>query len=724
MYTTMMELLKFFIILLRLNCVFGESVYVLEGNPVCLHTNVTDTQEVYLMWSFRSSIIAKLDGATQEISLYDVDEGIFEDRLQLDNRTGSLTINDIRTKHSGLYQLKIISDQTSIKTFTLTVQDVFFAGLENKREGDSVTLNTGWTEMNKHNLLVWMFGPLNPDVHLAEIRINTYNITYGFDERYTDRVHLNHESGSLTIRDLKPTDTGVYQLQITNNKETIYRRFNVFVGSAEPGPSSGFIVLICAAVLLPLLGILVVFYYRQKYSNLKDEMKTVSVMEGNSAKLTTGISETQSDQEIIWRFAAKVIARFQKKKDNVSYSDDERFRNKLHLNPETGDLTINDIKIPISGDYHLVITNRTKISKSKRFKVVVRVDTLKVTEGETVILQTGVSQLQNDEKIRWRYGPKETIIAAIDGRNKEKSFNTNDEEFKRRIHLNDQTGSLTITNIKVRDAGGYELHIKSRNTTSYKRFNVLVWFNTLKHTAGDSVTLKTEISELQADARILWTFGDKNTTIAEINRASGHVSVYDGNDERFRDRLKLNEEKGDLTITNISRGHSEFYNLQITTSAENVCKRFMLIANEKLESVMEGDSVTLQPDDADIQRVHVMMLWMFGPDDNLIAKADKRQKILYDGADGRFKGKLDLNKDSGSLTISNINTKHAGLYKLQIISNTQTKYKRFTVTVTVRGSRERDCSQDSQTEFFYLQYKPHISNSMCFLCYANTIRNE
>ncbi|KAI7790977.1 hypothetical protein IRJ41_006156 [Triplophysa rosa] len=704
----MMEPLMSVIILLRLNSVFGESVSVLEGNPVCLHTNVTDMQKVYLIWSYRSSIIAKLDAATQEISLYDVDEGIFEDRLQLDNRTGSLTINDIRTKHSGLYQLKIISHQTLTKTFSLTVQDVFFAGLENKREGDSVTLNTGITEMKKHNLMMWMFGPLNPDVLLAEIKINTHNITYGFDERYTDRLHLDHESGSLTIRDLKPTDTGVYQLQISNNKETIYKRFNVFVDDAEPGLSSGFIALICAAVLLPALGVLGVVYFRCKYSNLKDERKTVSVMEGNSARLKTGTSEIQRDHEIVWRFGAKgpVIAQFQKKTDNISYSDDERFRNKLHLNRETGDLTINDIKITISGDYHLDITNRTKINRSKRFKVVVRVDTLKVTEGETVELQTGVSQLQSDEKIQWRCGPKDVIIAEIDGKTKETSFNTNDEQFNHRLHLNDQSGSLTITNIKNTDAGGYELHIKSRNTTSYKRFNVLVWFHTLKHTAGDSVTLHTGVCELKGDDRILWTFGDKNTTIAEINRAGGHVWVYDGNDERFRDRLKLNEQNGDLTITNISRGHSDVYNLQITTSADNtctsadntctstnnMCKRFMLIANEKLESVMEGDSVTLHPDDADIQRDDVMMLWMFGPDDNLIAKADQNQKILYDGADGRFKEKLHLNDQRGSLTITNINTKHAGLYKLHIISNTHTKYKRF--RVTVRGNRERDGSQD------------------------------
>lgn len=110
---------------------------------------------------------------------------------------------------------------------------MFFAGLENKREGDSVTLNTAVTDMKKHNLMMWMFGPLNPDVHLAKLIINTHNISYGFDERYRDRLDLDHQTGSLTIRHLKTTDTGVYQLQITNNKETIYKRFNVFVGKIK-----------------------------------------------------------------------------------------------------------------------------------------------------------------------------------------------------------------------------------------------------------------------------------------------------------------------------------------------------------------------------------------------------------------------------------------------------------------------------------------------------------
>ncbi|XP_065099354.1 uncharacterized protein [Paramisgurnus dabryanus] len=563
----MKKMLLFFIVSLSLNAVFGEEVSVLEGNVVSFNTEVTDIRKVYLIWLYRGAIIAKMNEGN--INLYDTDDGIFEDRLQLDNQTGSLTINDIRTKHAGLYQLKIITNETFIKTFSLTVQNVFFAGVENKREGYSVTLNTGVTEIKKYNKMKWMFGPSNPDVRLAEIIIND-SISYDFDERYRDRLHVDHQTGSLTIRDLKTTNTGVYQLQISNSKETIYKRYNVFV----------------------------------------DEMKTMSVNEENSATL-----------------------------------------------------------IP------------------RRWEV----DTINVTEGESVELQSGISELQDDDQIQWRSEAKDAIIAVRNGKT------------DKNMTLNNQTGSLTIKNIKHSDTGVYELQIKNKNPTSYKKFNVFVWFNTLKHAVGDSVTLHTRVSELKEDHQILWTFGDKNTRIAEINQASGKTQmiVYDGNDERFIDRLTLNEMNGDLTITNIMRGHSDVYKLQINSRSESTYRSFMLIVNEKWTemSVMEGESVRLPTDLTDIQNDD-LILWMFGPEDSLIAKLHKKNKLLhfvidekkfYDVPDERFKDKLQLN-ENGSLTITAITSKHTGLYKLQIISNGENRFKKFRVSLC--ANQETDGAED------------------------------
>ncbi|XP_058616628.1 titin-like isoform X2 [Onychostoma macrolepis] len=97
-----------------------------------------------------------------------------------------------------------------------------------------------------------------------------------------------------------------------------------------------------------------------------------------------------------------------------------------------------------------------------------------------------------------------------------------------------------------------------------------------------------------------------------------------------------------------------------------------------MKTVMEGDSVTLQT----AARREEELFWMFGPQGILIAQVKKEAGVfkVHDGADGRFRDRLVLNYDTGSLTVKNIRPEHAGLYKLEIISNT-ISYKTFKVSV-------------------------------------------
>ncbi|XDV23401.1 hypothetical protein PO909_027983, partial [Leuciscus waleckii] len=95
-----------------------KSVSVMEGDSVTLNTDVTETQN-YLMiqWTFRSTRIAEVNRLTQTSSTYDER---FRDRLKLD-QTGSLSITNIRTTDSGLYQLTILSGETKYTSFNVTV---------------------------------------------------------------------------------------------------------------------------------------------------------------------------------------------------------------------------------------------------------------------------------------------------------------------------------------------------------------------------------------------------------------------------------------------------------------------------------------------------------------------------------------------------------------------------------------------------------------------------
>ncbi|XP_056095275.1 uncharacterized protein LOC130073727 [Rhinichthys klamathensis goyatoka] len=81
---------------------------------------------------------------------------------------------------------------------------------------------------------------------------------------------------------------------------------------------------------------------------------------------------------------------------------------------------------------------------------------------------------------------------------------------------------------------------------------------------GDSVTLNTDLTEIHEDDDILWTFGAGNSVIAEISRTDGVFSTYDDVlDGRFRDRLKLDDQTGSLTITHTTTEHAGVYQLEI-----------------------------------------------------------------------------------------------------------------------------------------------------------------
>ncbi len=94
--------------------------------------------------------------------------------------------------------------------------------------------------------------------------------------------------------------------------------------------------------------------------------------------------------------------------------------------------------------------------------------------------------------------------------------------------------------------------------------------------------------------------------------------------------------------------------------------------------MMEGDSVTLH---TDLTEIHDDILWKYGDDNSLLAQINRENQIssTYDDVlDERFRDRLKLDHQTGSLTITNITTQHAGLYKLDI---TGVKSKTFSVSV-------------------------------------------
>uniref|UniRef100_A0A8C2DYR4 Immunoglobulin domain-containing protein n=1 Tax=Cyprinus carpio TaxID=7962 RepID=A0A8C2DYR4_CYPCA len=209
-----------------------------------------------ISWYFDGTRIAQITG-DQSYICTDVqcNEGTerFRDRLKLDHQTGSLTIMNINTTDSGLYKLVILhSSSDSVLIFTVAVQDEIKR--KSVKEGESVTLDPDVRKNLKNDLMTWYF----TDTLIAEISGDQSKICTDdqCDERFRDRLKLDHQTGSLTIMNIRTTDSGLYKLQINS---THLRRHSISsiksfdVSVINSGLSSAAVARICAAVVSVLL---------------------------------------------------------------------------------------------------------------------------------------------------------------------------------------------------------------------------------------------------------------------------------------------------------------------------------------------------------------------------------------------------------------------------------------------------------------------------------------
>lgn len=95
----------------------------------------------------------------------------------------------------------------------------------------------------------------------------------------------------------------------------------------------------------------------------------------------------------------------------------------------------------------------------------------------------------------------------------------------------------------------------------------------------------------------------------------------------------------------------------------------------------KGDDVILEFSVKSVNYIHWTFEEQSGFIATLILKDDPNDnEPKYSG--GRFSGKLDLDKPTGSLTIKNIRTKHSGLYEAVIRkSSGYTIHQSYSVTV-------------------------------------------
>ncbi|ROL49273.1 hypothetical protein DPX16_4324 [Anabarilius grahami] len=93
-------------------------------------------------------------------------------------------------------------------------------------EGDSVTLNTD-VKVQKDDQILWVYRLDSSETRIAEIYKQIIDM-FDSDVMYGDRLRMDRQSGSLTIRNIRTTDSGLYKLSIFS-KNISYRSFSVNV---------------------------------------------------------------------------------------------------------------------------------------------------------------------------------------------------------------------------------------------------------------------------------------------------------------------------------------------------------------------------------------------------------------------------------------------------------------------------------------------------------------
>ncbi|CAM4659325.1 unnamed protein product [Leuciscus chuanchicus] len=560
----------------------AETKLEAEEENVFLETGVEIQPGDLIVWMFgaKNCLVARADSSTTDTEL-------FRDRLELDPRTGSLTIKNITNREYGYYKLQIINkEQTTFRRFNVLEPGVCGAETEAVMEGDSVTLHTNLSDIRNDDTILWLFGPKDSVVSQITRKGDLNSIYFTDDVRFRDRLQVDQNTGSLTIRNTRIRHSGQYKLSISREKTTI-KIFNVTV-----------------------FGVV----------GKTDEVKSVSVMEGESVTLKTDV-EVKRDDLIVWWFGDEgiLLAKIDVETNESSLNEaDERFRDRLKLDHQTGSLTITNTRTEHSGLYELQIRGR---ESSQRFLLSVSAvsdpglspgaiagivvatllvaavlaavviyyrrkiselqkqneNKVSVEEGDYPVLLTGTKL---HDKIEWYYEDehKDKLIAEMN----KVIDDSVDGRFRGNLKLNDQTGDLTITDIRTIHSGLYILKISSGKRTKYKRFIVSVAVDPRSVAEGSSTTLKNT-AKIQEDDLLLWMFGAEKSLVA-INATRTFKT-----DERFAGRVKL-DETGSLTITNISPTHSGHYKLQIINSKETTCRRFNVTVTAT--GSQENESVT------------------------------------------------------------------------------------------------------------------------------------
>uniref|UniRef100_A0A8C2JBH7 Ig-like domain-containing protein n=1 Tax=Cyprinus carpio TaxID=7962 RepID=A0A8C2JBH7_CYPCA len=409
----------------------------------------------------------------------------------------------------------------------LLAKGVFSDVVKSVLEGDSVTLHTDLTDLLKYERILWTFGPGR--TRIAQInnvvnKISVYNDV--LDGKFRDRLQLDDRSGSLTVTNTTTEDSGLYELQTVGGKEVPPNTFSIIVSAPLPVPvitrnssqcpspsssSSSYCSLVCSVVnvghvtlswykgnsLLSSISVSdlsislslpleVEYQDKNSYScvinnpisnqthhlDISQLCHTCSASDSSTLYIVLGCLSALAVVAVLCGIFYYYHHRRSKQAGHQSQHDGEENIRLTDVTGNAGDANRLNIAGAETPDQERHSQNNTFVEKDE-------IKSVSAMVGETVTLHTDVTEIQEDELIRWKFADSKVcklaeffVIAKWDKTNNEEYLH-DDNKFKDRLHLDHDTGSLVITNITPKHYGHYKLHITSEGQKISKTFNLI-----------------------------------------------------------------------------------------------------------------------------------------------------------------------------------------------------------------------------------------------------------
>ncbi|KAK7136630.1 hypothetical protein R3I93_016847 [Phoxinus phoxinus] len=330
-----------------------------------------------------------------------------------------------------------------------------------------------------------------------------------------------------------------------------------------------------------------------------------SVLEGDSVTLHAGVTETQKAELILWTFGpdSTRIAQINRLANKVSvYEDvlDGRFRGRLELDDQTGDLTIMNIRTEHNGLYELLHIFGDKDSESQKFSIIVFGPLpVPIIRNPSKCSSSSSCSLVCSSVVNVEYQDKNTYSCVLNN------------------PISNQTTHLDIHTL-CRTCAVVESTIKTERGLSFSHIVLICFFvgliflavaavgifisntyqgdgvvaekmKTVSVTVGESVTLNTGISKIQRCDVLQWRFGKSSTDQTTPFKVIGRLNEQNNSDCHDQNgRLHLDRKTGCLTINDIRPADFGIYKVNIKNGRKMISKTFLVHDSSEREDASEN----------------------------------------------------------------------------------------------------------------------------------------